>query len=154
MGSPESELSSQSSLELIKKLYVQKYGDDFLDRLDKTRNPDRFKRRLIKLYKIREKNDKDLLRKYFNKWRQKILEDNVKYLKSKIMYKLYDKNTSGQDKELLNKYFQRWKNLTFKDNLRKFKTDYNKIVSKQEDTKRLFVKSIVNGLDKRTNKDL
>ena len=141
-------------MELIKKIYVQKYGDDFLDRLDKTRNPDRFKRRLVKLYKIREKNDKELLRKYFNKWRQKVLEDNVKYLKSKIMYKLYDKNTSGQDKELLNKYFQRWKNLTFKDNLRKFKTDYNKIVSKQEDTKRLFVKSIVKGLDKRTNKDL
>ena len=141
-------------MELIKKMYIQKYGDDFLDRLDKTRNPDRFKRRLIKLYKIREKNDKELLRKYFNKWRQKVLEDNVKYLKSKIMYKLYDKNTSGQDKELLNKYFQRWKNLTFKDNLRRFKTDYNKIVSKQEDTKRLFVKSIVNGLDKRTNKDL
>ena len=43
------------------------------------------------------------------------------YLKSKIMYKIYDKNTSGQDKELLNKYFQRWKNATFKDNLHKYK---------------------------------
>ena len=140
--------------DLIKRINIQKNGDEFLDRLDKTRHPNRFKNKLIKLYKRKEKDNKDLLRKYFDKWRKNVQRVNVKILKSKIMYKIYDKNTSGQDRDLLNKYFQRWKNAAFKDNLRKYKTDLIEINTRQEDTKRLFVKTIVNNLDKRTNKDL
>ena len=75
-------------------------------------------------------------------------------LKSKLIYKIYDKNISGQDKELLNKYFQKWKNLTFKDNLRKYKRDLDRMSSMHNETKILYVKSVVNNLDKRTNKDL
>ena len=70
------------------------------------------------------------------------------------MYRIFDKKNSGKDKELLNKYFQRWKNKTFKDNINKYKTHLDLLNIKQEDTKRIFVKSIVKGLDKRTNKDL
>ena len=141
-------------VDLIKKIFIQNLGDEFLDRLDKTRNPDRYKRRLYKLYKKKERDNKDLLRKYFDKWRKNINKENIKILKSKIMYKIFDKNTFGKDKELLNKYFQIWKNKTFKDNLKKYKSDLKKINSKQEDTKRIFVKSIVKGLDKRTKQDL
>ena len=140
-------------IDLLKKIFVQNLGDEFLDRLDKTRNPNRFKNKLMKMYKIRENKDKDLLRKYFDKWRNNVQRENVKLLKSKLIYKIYDKN-STKDKELLNKYFQRWKNKTFKDNLLKYKSDLKKINSKQEDTKRLFVKSLVNGLNKKTNTDL
>ena len=141
-------------MDLIKKVFIQNLGDEFLDRLDKTRNPDRISRRLYKLYKRKERGDKDLLRKYFDKWRKNINKENVKILKSKIMYKIFDKNNSGVDKDLLNKYFQRWKNITFKDNLNKYKTDLDRLNTRQEDTKRIFVKSIVKGLDKRTNTDL
>ena len=141
-------------IDLIKKVFIQNRGDEFLDRLDKTRNPDRFNRKIYKLYKKREKNDKDLLRKYFNKWRKQIDKENIKILKSKILYRIFDKKNSGKDKELLNKYFQRWKNKTFKDNINKYKKDIDLLNIKQEDTKRIFVKSIVKGLDKRTNKDL
>ena len=118
--------------DLSKKINIHKNGDEFLDKLDKTRHPNKFKNTLSKLYKRKEKDNKDLLRKYFNKWRKNVQRENVKILKSKIMYKIYDKNTSGQDKELLNKYFQRWKNATFKDNLHKYKTDLIRINTRQE----------------------
>ena len=103
-------------IDLIKKIFIQNLGDEFLDRLDKTRNPNRFKNRLMRFYKMREKKNKDLLRKYFDKWRNNVQKENVKKLKSKLIYKIYDKD-SRKDKELLNKYFQRWKNITFKGNL-------------------------------------
>ena len=141
-------------VDLIKKIFIQNLGDEFLDKLDRTRNPNRLKNKLLKLYKKRDKDDKALLKKYFDRWRKNVEKENVKLLKSKIMYKIYDKNNSGQNKELLNKYFQRWKNKTFKDNLRKYKNDLDQINSKQQDTTRLFVKSIVNNIDKRTNNDL
>ena len=58
--------------DLIKKINVLKNGDEFLDKLDKTRNPNRFKVRLYRLYKKRERKDRDLLRKYLNKWRNNV----------------------------------------------------------------------------------
>ena len=140
--------------DLIKKLNILRNGDEFLDRLDRTRHPDRFKRRLYRLYKRRERNDRDLLRKYLHKWRKNVDMESVKVLKSRIIFTIYDKNTSGIIKEILNKYFQRWKNITFKDNIRRYKSDLLTINTRQEVTKRKFIKSIVNGLDKRTKRDL
>ena len=46
------------------------------------------------------------------------------------------------------------KNKTFKENMKKYKNDLEKINLKSKETTRIFVKSIVNELDKRTNKDL
>ena len=106
------------------------------------------------MYKKAEQRNKDLLRKAFDKWKNIVQKEKVKMLKSKLIYKIYDKNISGQDKDLLNKYFQKWKNLAFKDNLRKYKDDLDKMNSRHNDTKSLFVKSIVSNIDKRTNKDL
>ena len=141
-------------VDFIKKVFVRKFGDEFLDKLDKTRNPKYVKKKLLKLYKLNDKDNKKLLRKAFDKWRNIINKESVKMLKSKLIYKIYDKNISGQDRELLNKYFQKWKNLTFKDNLRKYKKDLDRMNSMHNDTKILYVKSVVNNLDKRTNKDL
>ena len=140
--------------DLIKKINVLKNGDEFLDKLDKTRNPNRFKVRLYRLYKKRERKDRDLLRKYLNKWRNNVKIESVKILKSRVVYTIYDKNTSGLAKKLLNKYFQRWKNKTFKDNLNRYKKDLLEFNTRTEETKRLFIKSIFNGLDNRTNRDL
>ena len=141
-------------VDLIKKTFIQNLGDEFLDRLDKVRHPNYIKKKLLKLYKKADQGNKDKLRKAFDKWKNIVQKEKVKMLKSKLIYKIYDKNTSGQDKDLLNKYFQKWKNLTFKDNLRKYKDDLDKMNSIHKDTKSLFVKSIVNNIDKRTNKDL
>jgi len=52
-------------VDLIKKIFIQNLGDEFLDKLDRTRNPNRLKNKLLKLYKKRDKDDKALLKKYF-----------------------------------------------------------------------------------------
>ena len=94
------------------------------------------------------------MKKAFDKWRKFVQDENVKKLKHKLIYKIYEKYHPDMSKDLLNKYFQIWKNKTFKDKLRKYKNDLDKINSEQQDPTRLFVKSIVNGLDKKTNNDL
>ena len=139
--------------DLIRRINIKKNGKDFLDKLDKTRNPLKCQTTLSKIVKRRDLDNKDDLRKAFDKWRKVVEKENVKRLKYKLIYKIYKKN-NDIDKDLLNKYFQIWKNKTFKDNLRKYKNDLDKMNSKNQDTTRLFVKSIVNGLDKRTNQDL
>ena len=141
-------------VDIIKKTFIQNLGDEFLDRLDKIRHPNYIKKKFLELYKKAEQGNKDLLRKAFDKWKNIVQKEKVKMLKSKLIYKIYDKNISGQDKDLLNKYFQKWKNLAFKDNLRKYKDDLDKMNSRHNDTKSLFVKSIISNIDKRTNKDL
>ena len=100
-----------------------------MERLDKTRNSDRLKNKLIKLYKNKEKGNKDLLREELKKWRKNVERENVGILKSKIIYKIYDKNSSGKDKDLLNKYLEKWEweSITFKDNIHKYKRDIDKI---------------------------
>ena len=140
--------------DLIKKIYVNHHGPDFLDKLGKIKNPQKCKTSLTKIIKKKDNDKKDELRKAFDKWRKFVQNENMKKLKHKIIYKIYEIHHPDMDKDLLNKYFQKWKNMTFKDNLRKYKNDLNKINSKQQDTTRLFVKSVVNGLDKRTNNDL
>ena len=140
--------------DLIRKIYVNHYGKEFLDELGKIKNPEKCKNSLSKLVKKKDDDNKDELRKAFDKWRKFVQDENMKKLKHKLIYKIYEKYHPDMSKDLLNKYFQIWKNKTFKDNLRKYKNDLDKINSKQQDTTRLFVKSIVNGLDKKTNNDL
>ena len=139
--------------DLIRRINIRKNGEDFLDKLSKTRNPHKCKTTLSKIVKKRDLDYKDDLRKAFDKWRKVVEKENVKRLKYKLIYKIYKKN-NDIDKDLLNKYFQIWKNKTFKDNLKKYKNDLDKINLKSKETTRIFVKSIVNGLDKRTNQDL
>ena len=131
--------------DLIRKLYVNHYGDEFLDKLRQTKNPDRYKISLTKIVKKRFIDNKDDLRKAFDKWKKFVQNENIRRLKSKIIYKIYEKLHPNKDKEILNKYFQIWKNKTFKDNLRKYKNDLNRLNRKQTDTTRIFVKSIVKG---------
>ena len=138
--------------DLIRKIYVNHYGKEFLDDLGKIKNPEKCKNSLSKLVKKKDDDNKDELRKAFDKWRKFVQDENMKKLKHKLIYKIYEKHHPDMSKDLLNKYFQIWKNKTFKDNLRKYKNDLDKINSKQQDTTRLFVKSIVNGLDKKTRK--
>ena len=141
-------------INILKKTLIKNLGDEFFDKLDKYRNPERFKNRLKRLYKKRENDDKNLLKKYFDKWKNAMGKKYMKLLISKILYKIYEKNNSNLAQDLLNKYFQIWKNKTFLDNLSKYKQDLDNITSKHDFTKKLFVKSIVKGLDKKSNQDL
>ena len=144
----------------LKKTLIKNLGDEFFDKLDQYRNPERFNNKLLRLYKQRKTADKNLLQKAFNKWKNATNKKILRALKSKILYKIYEKNNSNLNnlkKDLLNKYFQIWKNKTFID-LAKSKpnieTNIEAILLKQEFTKKLFVKSVVKGLDKKTNQDL
>ena len=140
--------------DLIRKLFVKRLGPEFLDKLSKTKNPERCKKTLTRIVRKKDGDKKYELRKAFDKWRKIVQNENLKKLKYKLIYKIYSKNHSDIDKQLLNKYFQRWKNKTFKDNLKRYKNDLDKISHKQRDTTRIFVKSIVKGLDKRTRMDI
>ena len=140
--------------DLIRKIFVRHLGGEFLDKLGATKNPERYKRTLTKIVKRKYIDNKDELRKAFDKWRKVVQKENVKKLKCKIIYKIYNKNKSRNLKDILNKYFQIWKNKAFKDNLRKYKNDIRQVRYEHRKTKRVFVKSIVTGLDKRANKDL
>ena len=141
-------------INIIKKTLIKNLGDEFFDKLDKYRNPERFNNRLKRLYKTREANDKKLLKKYFDKWKDAIGKKYIRLLRSKILYKIYEKNNTNLGKNLLNKYFQIWKNKTFLNNLSKYKQNLDTLITKHDFTKKLFVKSIVKGLDKKTNQDL
>ena len=141
-------------INILKSALIKNLGDEFFDKLDKYRNPERFKNKLIRLYKEREKDDKNILRKALNKWRDVVNKKNMKNLISKILYKIYEKNNSNLDKDLLNKYFQIWKNKTFQDNIQKYKQHLDKLLSNQDLTKNLFMKSLFNNFNKKTNQDL
>ena len=141
-------------INILKSALIKNLGDEFFDKLDKYRNPERFKNKLIRLYKEREKDEKNILRKALNKWRDVVNKKNMKNLISKILYKIYEKNNSNLDKDLLNKYFQIWKNKTFQDNIQKYKQHLDKLLSNQDLTKNLFMKSLFNNFNKKTNQDL
>ena len=140
--------------DLIRSLFVRHIGNEFLDKLSRTKNPERCKKTLKKIVRKKDGDSKYELRKAFDKWRKIVQNENVKKLKYKMIYKIYSKNHPDRTKELLNKYFQIWKNKTFKDNLKRYKNDLDKMSVVQKDTTRIFVKSIVKGLDKRTKNDL
>ena len=140
--------------DLIRKIFVNNFGEEFLDKLGKTKNPERCKQTLTKIIKKKDVDNKDDLRKAFDKWRKVVQNENVKNLKYKLVYKIYGKNRSGTDKDLLNKYFQIWKNKTFKDNIRRYKHDLYTMNTKQKNTTRIFVKSVVKGIDRRVYNDL
>ena len=139
---------------IIKNALIKNLGDEFLDKLDKYRNPERFKNRLKRLYKRRENQDKILLRKALYRWIGAINNNLIIILKSKLLYNIYKKNNESLDKVLLNKYFQIWKNKTFNNNVFIYKYDIEELTYKHTFTKNLFVKSILKGLDKKTNQDL
>ena len=142
------------SADIIRKVFVKRIGNEFLDRLNKTKNPERYKKTLKKIVRKKDTGKKYELRKAFDKWRNIVKNENVKKLKYKIIYKIYEKTHKDRRKEILNKYFQRWKNKTFKDRIKNYQNDLNIATVKQNNTTRIFVKSIVKGLDKKTRNDL
>ena len=142
------------SADILRKVFVKRIGNEFLDRLNKTKNPERYKKTLKKIVRKKDTGKKYELRKAFDKWRNIVKNENVKKLKYKIIYKIYEKTHKDRRKEILNKYFQRWKNKTFKDRIKNYQNDLNKANVKQKNTTRIFVKSIVKGFDKKTRNDL
>lgn len=77
----------------LRNLSINKYGKNFINNLSKTRNPKLLIKRLKKIVRNKIKNNKNILRNALNKWKNKVeVEKLLKFLKTKLIYTLYDKN--------------------------------------------------------------
>ena len=135
----------------LRNLSINKYGKNFINNLSKTRNPKLLNKRLKKIVRKKIRNDKNILRNALNKWKNKVeVEKVLKFLKTKLIYTLYDKNRNGIKANALAKYFYKWKNI---NTIEKLKEDIINIKSKTKDTKTVIVKTIVKTKDKNKKKD-
>ena len=142
------------AVDIIKHVLINNLGDDFLERLDRSRNPDAYKRPMKKIYNRLNKASKEKLRDAFNKWRRNIKDYLIKILLTKIILKNYQKNNEEIKKKILAKYFYRWRNKACDMNINILKNTLKLIELKQNNTKNIFVKSLVKGLDKKTRNDI
>ena len=142
------------AVDLLKHTLINNLGDDFLERLDRTRNPRIFRKPLTKIYNRLDKASKNKLRDAFNKWRRNVKDYLIKDLLTKIMLKNYQKNNEDIKKKILAKYFYRWRNKACDMNIKIIKNTLKLIEMKENETKNLFMKYMLNGLDKKTRDDI
>ena len=135
----------------LRNLSINKYGKNFINNLSKTRNPKLLIKRLKKIVRNKIKNNKNILRNALNKWKNKVeVEKLLKFLKTKLIYTLYDKNKSENKTNALAKYFYRWKNI---NTIEKIKEDISNIKHESKEIKTVIVKTIVKNKDKSKKKD-
>ena len=117
----------------LRNLSINKYGKNFINNLSKTRNPKLLIKRLKKIVRNKIKNNKNILRNALNKWKNKVeVEKLLKFLKTKLIYTLYDKNKSENKTNALAKYFYRWKNI---NTIEKIKEDISNIKHESKEIK-------------------
>ena len=129
----------------LRNLCVNKYGKEFLDKLDKTRNPRLMSKALKKMIRKKSLMDKNNLRKGLNNWKNKIdLEKRLNKLKTKLLYKIYDKNKNNNQSNLLLKYFNRWRNI---NNIENIKEEIYNLKNSENAIKNLLLKTILRNRD-------
>ena len=138
--------------DLLRNVYVNKYGKEFLDKLDRTRNPKLIYKNLKKI--IRKKNliDRSNLRLAFNTWKNNVdIEKALQPLKSKLILTLYDKYKNMNNPNNLQKYFDIWKNITKLDNII---NEINILKNSQNLAKNLLLKAILRNKDHNNKNEL
>ena len=136
----------------LRNITVNKYGRNFLSKLDKTRNPLLKKKYLRKFVKIKIIREKGLLRRAFNKWKNIVdVENTIKKLRTKLTYLIYDKNKNINNNNLLQKYFNRWRNI---NTVEKIKSDINILKNTQKETKVVSIKTIIRNKNRNQQKDI
>ena len=130
----------------LRNLSINKYGKKFLKNLSKTRNPKLFSKYLKKILKKKILNDKSILRKAFNTWKNNVDTDNeYKTLKTRLIYALYDKNKNINENNTLQKWFNKWRNII---EVEKIKEKINEILISEKDAKIITIKSIIRNNDR------
>ena len=135
----------------LRNIYVNKYGKEFLDKLDKTRNPKLISKILKKI--IRKKNliNRNNLRKALNQWKNNVdIEKALKFLNTKLLFALY-KNKNNLESNLLQKYFDRWKNI---NTVEKIKNEIYNLQNSQKATKTLLLKTYIRNKDNNDKNNL
>ena len=83
------------------------------DPFDKLKTSKNYARRLIPLLKnnkhLQDKLNRDLMKDRFNKWKAVVLKDNIKDLKSNIIFKTKNNFMANKRGQVLQKYFTKWK---------------------------------------------
>ena len=129
----------------LRNIYVNKYGKEFLNNLDKTRNPKLINKSLRKLLRKKNYINKINLRKALNTWKNNIdIEKALKNLKTKLIYTLYNKNRNNFASNTLQKYFDRWKNI---NTVGKIKDEINNLKNSQKMVKNLLLKNMIRNKD-------
>ena len=135
----------------LRNIYVKKYGKEFLDKLDKTRNPKLINKLLKKIFRKKNLINRNNLRKALNQWKNNIdIEKALKLLKTKLLFTLY-KNKNNAQSNLLQKYFDRWKNIIIVENIKK--EIYN-LQNAQKTTKLLLLKTYIRNKDNNDKSNL
>ena len=125
----------------LRNIYVNKYGKEFLDKLDKTRNPRLISKNLKKILRKKYLIESNNLIRALNKWKnQAQYEKALNILKARLIYLLYSKNKDNEQSNLLLKYFTKWKNIDIVDNIRK---EIYKLKNVNNLAKGLLLKTIV-----------
>ncbi|MCQ2815840.1 MAG: hypothetical protein MJ252_01105 [archaeon] len=98
-------------LEKLRSALRKKECKDPLEKIKNTKNMGRHVEKLLRSkVRRRKQNDKDDLKKYFNRWRQEILYQKIKENKAILLKNLFiDRLTKGTKLQLM-KYFEKWKN--------------------------------------------
>ena len=136
----------------LRNIYVNKYGKEFLDNLDKTRNPKLISKDLKKIIRKKTLVEKNNLRKAFNKWRNIVdFEKALIALKARLIYSLYGKNKNNNQSNLLQKYFDRWKNINDLENI---KEEIHSLKNSHNLAKNLLIKAILRNLDNNKKNNL
>ena len=129
----------------LRNIYVNKYGKEFLDKLDKTRNPKLLNKVLKKIVRKKMIIDKKDLRKVFNKWKNIAEFENVlNGLKAKLIYTIYSINKNNNQSNILKKYFNKWRNICNIENIR---DEINNLRNSEKMMKLLLLKAILRNRD-------
>ena len=127
---------------------------DLLNDLRKQNNSYQFLKRIIN--KQNNRNNNILLKNAINKWKNKIADYEIGWLKGKLLSKMYDKYKNGKIKDILKKTISKWKNNTIfldkiknkvnQENMNKYNIKSNK------DKTIIIIKSIIRNINRKNNK--
>ena len=98
--------------QILQKIFKNYYSDDyedFLNKLEKTRDDHALKRAGKIMLKKYKKKDDILLRYYIYKWRSKIKDEELKDLHLQLLKFLINSLELKNDRNNLHKYFTRWR---------------------------------------------
>ena len=125
----------------LRRITVNKYGKEFLQRLKKTVNPMLKMKYIRKIVKKKIINNKIGLRRALYKWKNNVdVENAIKILKTKLVFTLYDKYKNINQNNVLHKWFNRWR---ITNTVEKIMSDINILKKVQTETKMVTLKTIV-----------
>ena len=143
--------------EHIKKFINKKYATFFINRLNNINKKISIDFTLKKnIIKQNDRKNNILLKKSFNKWKNKVADFEIGRLKGKLLLKMYDKYRVIKKKEIIKKKLYKWENNTiFMDKIKNKINDENidNLTKRNNNNKIIILKSIIRN-NHRKNTDI